>query len=214
MFEYIIATTGYILKGCSLTLRLCAVTALGSVPLAMLFALGRVSGPKSLDRALGIYAWIFRGTPLLLQLFFVYYGLSIFGISLKPFTAAGLTFIINYAAYLMEIFRSGIQSIDKGQYEAAKALNMTYQQAMRRIILPQAIKRTLPPCCNEAITLIKDTALVIVIGMGDLLRSAKEVFTRDFRITPFIIAALIYLVMTSGVIAFFRKIENRLGVYE
>ncbi len=214
MVQYLIATTGYILKGCSLTLQLCAVTVVGAVPLAILFALGRVSGPKNLDRALGIYAWIFRGTPLLLQLFFIYYGLSIFGISLRPFTAAGLTFIINYAAYLMEIFRAGIQSIDKGQYEAAKALNMTYTQAMRRIILPQALKRTLPPCCNEAITLIKDTALVIVIGMGDLLRSAKEVFTRDFSIIPFVIAAAIYLLMTSGVIAFFRKLEEKLGVYE
>ncbi len=214
MIDYIIATTGYILKGCGLTLSLFAVTALGSVPLAILFALGRVSGPKYLDRTLGVYAWVFRGTPLLLQLFFIYYGLSIFGISLKPFTAASLTFVINYAAYLMEIFRSGIQSIDRGQYEAAKALNMTYTQTMRRIILPQALKRTIPPCCNESITLVKDTALVIVIGMGDLLRSAKEVFTRDFRITPFVIAAIIYLIMTSGVIAVFRKIEDRLGVYE
>ncbi len=92
---------------------------------------------------------------------------------------------------MMEIFRSGIQSIDKGQYEASKALNMSYWLTMRRIILPQALKRTLGPSCNEAITLVKDTALVIVIGMGDLLRSAKEVFTRDFRITPFIIAAVI-----------------------
>ena len=212
--EYIIQTTGYILSGCGLTLKLCAVTILGSVPLSVLFALGRVSGPKLLDKSLGIYAWVFRGTPLLLQLFFIYYGLSIFGISLKPFTAAGLTFIINYTAYMMEIFRSGIQSIDKGQYEASKALNMSYWQTMKRIILPQALKRTLPPSCNEAITLVKDTALVIVIGMGDLLRSAKEVFTRDFRITPFIIAAVIYLIMTSGVIGVFRQLEKKLEVYD
>ena len=214
MLNYIIATTVYILKGCGLTVELFTVTVIGAVPLAMLLALGRVSGPKILDRALAVYAWVFRGTPLLLQLFFVYYGLSIFGISLRPFTAAALTFIINYAAYLMEIFRSGIQSIDRGQFEAARALNMTYWQAMRRIILPQALKRTLPPCCNEAITLVKDTALVIVIGMGDLLRSAREVFTRDFRITPFIIAAVIYLIMTSGIIGIFRKLEDKLGEYD
>lgn len=212
--EYIVQTTGYILSGCGLTLKLCAVTVLGSVPLSILFALGRVSGPEFLDKSLGIYAWVFRGTPLLLQLFFIYYGLSIFGISLKPFTAAGLTFIINYTAYMMEIFRSGIQSIDKGQYEASKALNMSYWQTMRRIILPQALKRTLPPSCNEAITLVKDTALVIVIGMGDLLRSAKEVFTRDFRITPFVIAAVIYLIMTSAVIGLFRKLEKKLEIYD
>ena len=212
--DYIIATTGYILSGCGLTLKLFAVTVLGSVPISILFALGRVSGPKLLDKSLGIYAWIFRGTPLLLQLFFIYYGLSIFGISLTPFTAASLTFIINYTAYMMEIFRSGIQSIDRGQYEASKALNMSYWQTMKRIILPQAFKRTLAPSCNEAITLVKDTALVIVIGMGDLLRSAKEVFTRDFRITPFIIAALIYLVLTSGVIGVFRQLEKKLEAYD
>ncbi len=212
--EYILSITGHILKGCGLTLQIYFVTVIGSVPLAILFALGRTSGPKFLDKALGIYAWIFRGTPLLLQLFFFYYGLTIFGISLPPFGAAALTFIINYAAYMMEIFRSGIQSIDKGQYEAARALNMSYWQTMWRIILPQAFKRTLPPSTNEAITLVKDTALVVVIGMGELLRSAKEIFTRDFTITPFVIAAIFYLLLTSVVINVFRTLEKKLEVYD
>ncbi len=212
--DYIMKTFLYILQGCGLTLELYAVTALFSVPLAVVFALGRVSGGRALKRALEIYSWIFRGTPLLLQLFFTYYGLSIFGISLSPFLAASITFIVNYAAYLMEIFRAGIESIDKGQYEAARALNMTYWQTMRRIILPQTIKRVLPPVSNEAITLIKDTALVVVIGMGDLLRSAKEIFTRDFTITPFVVAAAIYLGLTSLVVMGFRKLEKRYAVYD
>lgn len=212
--DYILSITGHILKGCGLTLQIYFVTVVGAVPLAILFALGRTSGPKYLDKALGIYAWIFRGTPLLLQLFFFYYGLTIFGISLPPFGAASLTFIINYAAYMMEIFRSGIQSIDKGQYEASRALNMSYWQTMRRIILPQALKRTLPPSANEAITLVKDTALVVVIGMGELLRSAKEIFTRDFTITPFVIAAIFYLLLTSVVINVFRTLEKKLEVYD
>ncbi len=212
--DYILSIVGHILKGCGLTLQIYFVTVLGAVPLAILFALGRTSGPKLLDRALGIYAWIFRGTPLLLQLFFFYYGLTIFGISLPPFGAAALTFIINYAAYMMEIFRSGIQSIEKGQYEAARALNMNYWQTMWRIILPQALKRTLPPSANEAITLVKDTALVVVIGMGDLLRSAKEIFTRDFTITPFVIAAIFYLLLTSVVINVFRTLEKKMEVYD
>jgi polar amino acid transport system permease protein len=212
--DYIMKTFLYILQGCGLTLELYAVTALFSVPLAVVFALGRVSGGRTLKRALEIYSWIFRGTPLLLQLFFTYYGLSIFGISLSPFLAASITFIVNYAAYLMEIFRAGIESIDKGQYEAARALNMTYWQTMRRIILPQTIKRVLPPVSNEAITLIKDTALVVVIGMGDLLRSAKEIFTRDFTITPFVVAAAIYLGLTSLVVMGFRKLEKRYAVYD
>lgn len=214
MLKYLIEITTHILKGCGLTLQIYVVTALLSVPLAMLFALGRVSGGKIIDKILGIYGWIFRGTPLLLQLFFFYYGLTIFGISLPPFTAAALTFVLNYGAYIMEIFRSGIQSIDKGQYEAAKALNMSYWQTMRRIIIPQSIKVVLPSLCNEGITLVKDTALVVVIGMGELLRSAKEIFTRDFTILPFAVAAVIYLLLTSLVIMIFRKMEKRFAYYD
>ena len=102
------------------------ITAVFSVPLAVILALGKVSGNRTLKNILGLYAWLFRGTPLLLQLFFFYYGLTIFGISLSPMMAAGITFVINYAAYLMEIFRAGIESVEKGQYEAAKALNFNY----------------------------------------------------------------------------------------
>jgi len=211
--SYILQSAGYILKGCILTLEIYAITALFSVPLAVLLALGKVSKNKVLRNALGVYAWIFRGTPLLLQLFFFYYGLTIFGISLSPMTAAGLTFVLNYAASLMEIFRAGIESIEKGQYEAAKALNMNYWQTMRRIILPQTVKRVLPPTCNEAINLVKDTALVTVIGMGDLLRAAKEIFTRDFTVVPFVIAAVVYLLMTSVIVSLFRKLERKSSFY-
>lgn len=211
--SYILQSAGYILKGCILTLEIYAITALFSVPLAVILALGKVSGSKVLKRILGVYAWIFRGTPLLLQLFFFYYGLTIFGISLSPMMAAGLTFVINYAAYLMEIFRAGIESIEKGQYEAARALNMNYWQTMRRIILPQTVKRVLPATCNEAINLVKDTALVTVIGMGDLLRAAKEIFTRDFTIIPFVIAAVVYLLMTSVIVSLFRRLERKFSYY-
>jgi amino acid ABC transporter membrane protein, PAAT family (TC 3.A.1.3.-) len=178
--EYIINTTLYILKGTVVSLKIYAVTAIFSVPLAIFFALGKVSKHKTLKIVLEAYTWIFRGTPLLLQLFFAYYGLPILGITMTPFMAAALTFIVNYAAYLTEIFRAGIESIDKGQYEAAHSLGMNYVQTMRRVVIPQAIRRVLPPTCNEAITLVKDTALVAAIGMADLLRSAKEVLTRDF----------------------------------
>jgi polar amino acid transport system permease protein len=119
--------------------------------------------------------------------------------------------VLNYAAYLMEIFRAGIESIDRGQREAAKALNMSYRQTMRRVILPQAARRVLPPLSNEAINLVKDTALVSVIGMGDLLRSAKEVFSRDFSVIPFAIAAAVYLAMTSLIVLIFHKLEGRLA---
>jgi polar amino acid transport system permease protein len=211
--EYLLSVTLYILKGCALTLQLYAVTAVFSVPLAVVLALGWVSGPPAVKRILGLYSWIFRGTPLLLQLFFTYYGLTIVGINLPPFPAAAVTFVINYAAYLMEIFRAGIESIDPGQYEAARALNMSYRQTMFRIILPQTVRRVLPPTSNEAITLIKDTALVVVIGMGDLLRSSQEIFTRDFTMTPYLVAAALYLLLTSLVISAFRRLEKKFSYY-
>jgi polar amino acid transport system permease protein len=212
--SYIANVTAFILKGCTITLKLYAVTIILSIPLGMVCALGKVSKYKWLKAILELYTWIFRGTPLLLQLFFIYYGLPVFGIPLSQFSAAALAFVFNYAAYFTEIFRAGIQSIDRGQYEAAKALGMNYRQTMVRIILPQAIKRVLPPTSNEAINLIKDTALVAAIGMGDISRAAKEVLTRDFKITSFIIAAIIYLLMTSVVVLFFRKLEKKYSIYE
>jgi len=212
--HYVLDSSVFILEGSVLTLQLYAVTIVFAIPLGIVLALMKISKFRMLRYSLGIYTWVFRGTPLLLQLFFTYYGLSIIGITLQPFTAAALTFVINYSAYLTEIYRAGIESIDKGQYEAARALNMDYTQTMRRIILPQVVRRTIPPTCNEAISLVKDTALVVVLGMGDLLRSAKELFSRDFAITPFAIAAVIYLLMTTVIVYFFRKLENRYSIYE
>ncbi|OFI05454.1 arginine transport system permease protein ArtQ [Clostridium acetireducens DSM 10703] len=206
--------TGFILKGGLITLKLYIVTAIFSIPLAVVFALGKISKFKSLKAVLSAYTWLFRGTPLLLQLFFTYFGLPVLGIRFQPFTAAALTFVLNYAAYLTETFRAGIQSIDKGQFEAAKVLGMTYPQTMIKVILPQAIRRVLPPTCNEGINLIKDTALVAVIGMQDLLRAAKEIVTRDFTITPFFIAAVIYLIITYGIVYVFEKLEDKYAFYE
>jgi polar amino acid transport system permease protein len=212
MPDYLLKTGLYIARGSAITVELCAVTLLFALPLAVLLALARVSRNRPVVRALKVYSWIFRGTPLLLQLFFTYYGLSLFGLSLPPFLAAALTFIVNYAAYLMEIFRAGIESIDPGQREAALALNMSYAQTMRRIVLPQAFKRVLPPLSNEAISLVKDTALVSVIGMEDLLLSAKEVVSRDFSALPFILAAAIYLGLSSLLVLLFQRLERRAAI--
>ena len=209
----LIDVTGYILKGGLISLKLFIIVAILSVPLGILVALGKISGIRPLRSALSIYTWVFRGTPLLLQLFFVYFGLPVIGIRLEPLTAASLAFTINYAAYLAETFRAGIESVDKGQFEAAKALGMNYRQTMVQIILPQAIRNVLPPVCSEAINLIKDTALLAAIGIGDLLRAAKEVVTREFTITPFIIAAAIYLVISSLLVLMFRKLEKKYSVY-
>ncbi|MDD3839987.1 MAG: amino acid ABC transporter permease [Clostridia bacterium] len=213
--SYIIKTTLFLLEGSLVTLQLYAITAILSVPIGIICALGKTSKSRVLKNILEIYTWLFRGTPLLLQIFFVYYGLPTLGFPPLPrFLAASITFVLNYAAYLTEIYRAGIESIDKGQYEAAKALGMTYPQTMVRIIIPQTIKRVLPPTANEAINLVKDSALVTVIAMPDLLRNAKVVVTRDFTIMPFIIAAIFYLIFTSVVVFVFRKLEKKYSIYE
>lgn len=136
------------------------------------------------------YIWVFRGTPLMLQLFFVYYGLPImFGpaFRMENTVAAVLTFTMNYAAYFAEIYRAGVQSIDHGQHEAAKTLGFSRWQTMRIIIIPQTIARVIPPVSNEVITLIKDTALVTAIGVGELLKAAKDANNRDVNPTAFLL---------------------------
>lgn len=211
--SYLTSITLFILKGSILTLQIYAITMLFSIPLGLLCAMGKVSKLKLLRFLLSIYTTIVRGTPLLLQLYFTYFGLSVVGINLSPFTAAAITFIINYAAYYTEIFRGGLQSIDKGQFEAAKTLGMDYKQTMKRIIIPQTFARVLPPISNEAINLVKDTALVTVIGMPEILKAAKEILNRDFTITPFVIAAAIYLCLTFIIVFIFRKLEEKYVKY-
>ena len=214
--EYFLQTTGYILEGAGVTLRLFVFTLLFSLPLGFLGAMGKTSKNPLLTAPLSLYTSVVRGTPLLLQLFFVYYGLPLLipALRFERFSAAVLTFIVNYAAYFVEIFRGGIQSIERGQYEAAKVLGMNYRQTMMRIVLPQTVKRVLPPVANESITLVKDTALVVVLGIGEILRNSKEVVSRDFTISPFVIAGIIYLVLNYGLVWLFNRLERRYAVYE
>lgn len=204
----------YILQGAVISVKIYVITIIFAIPLGMLCAMGKLTKIAPLRWFLEMYTWIFRGTPLLLQLFFTYFGLEIlFGIELSKEMAAYVTFIVNYAAYFTEIFRAGIQSIDKGQYEAAKALGMNYGQTMKRIIIPQAIKVILPPTGNEAVTLIKDTALVSVIALADILRNAKSVVSRTASVEGYLIAAVLYLIMTFVIIKIFKHIEKRFAYY-
>ena len=215
-FSYYSEITQYILLGSGVTLRVFAVTLLFSIPLGIICAIGKLTKFKPLHLLLGIYTWVFRGTPLLLQLCFVYYGLPIVtdqAIVLMPLQAAYITFVFNYAAYFTEIFRAGIQSIGKGQYEASKALGMSPWLTMRRIVLPQAIKVIIPPLGSEAINLVKDTALCSVITIPEILRNANRVLSRDFNIMALVIAAVIYLLITLVVIQIFRRIEKRYSYY-
>ena len=214
--QYYSEITQYILLGAGVTLKIFSVTLLFSIPLGILCALGKLTKFKPLHVVLGFYTWVFRGTPLLLQLFFVYYGLPIIThqtIVLQAIHAAYITYALNYAAYFTEIFRAGIQSIGKGQNEAAKALGMSPWNTMRRIILPQAVKVILPPLGNETINLIKDTALASVITVTEILRNANRILSKDFNIMALVIAGVIYLLLTFIVIQLFRYIEKRYSYY-
>ena len=197
-----------------MTITLVFCTMLISPLGGLLIALGRISRFKPFSVLCWFIIWLFRGTPLLLQLFFIYYGLPALGITFRPFTAAILGLGLNYSAYLGEIIRGGIQSIEHGQMEAAKAIGMSYGQAMRRVIIPQTYKRLMPPIGNEFIALIKDTALVSTIAMVELMRSADQMFNAYFNLTALILAALIYLLFTTIFTFIFEKIETRAGIYE
>ena len=203
-----------LLKGAVMTLALTLGTMFISPAGGLLIALGRISGVTAVSGVCWFIIWFFRGTPLLLQLFFIYYGLPSLGLTLRPEAAAIIGLGLNYSAYLAEIIRAGIQSIPGGQMEAAKALGMSYAQAMRRIIVPQTYKRILPPVGNEFIALIKDTALVSTIAMVELMRSADQIFNTYFNINVLIIAAMIYLGFTTVFTLVFERIERRVGAYE
>ena len=188
------------------------VTAIFSLPLGIVGALAYTSESSILKKIISFFTWVFRGTPLLLQLFFIYYGLPILtnnAVVLDRMPAALVTFVINYTAYLVEIVRSGLESIDKGQSEAAKVLGYTYFQKIRYIILPQAIRRVLPSLGNEAITLVKDTALIYILSLTEILKATKEIANRYSIITPYLYAGIIYLGLSFLIDKVFKNIEKR-----
>ena len=211
--EKLMDTVVLMLEGSEVTLEIFCVTLVLALPLGILAALGRLSPLSPLSRFMEFYIWLMRGTPLMLQLLFVYFALPMVGILLPDIAAALLAFTLNYAAYFAEIFRAGIQSIPRGQYEAAKTLGMTYGQTMRRIILPQVIRIVLPPISNETINLVKDTSLIYILAMNDLLRVARTIVQREFDMTPFVIAAVFYLAMTAVLTWGFKKLEAHYGKY-
>lgn len=212
--ENLLHTVVLMLEGTQVTLEIFFITLLLALPIGLLASLGRISKLRPLSLLMEFYIWIMRGTPLMLQLLFVYFALPMIGVKLPDIVAALLAFTLNYAAYFAEIFRAGIQSIPKGQYEAAKTLGMTYPQTMRRIILPQVIRIVLPPVSNETINLVKDTSLIYILAMNDLLRVARTIVQREFDMTPFVVAAVFYLAMTFVLTWMFKKLEAHYGKYE
>ena len=197
------------------------LTLIFAIPLALPIALGRMSKNKILSGTTNIFLLIIRGTPLMLQLLIVYFGPGLFINFLKSkgfsinflwprFTAAITALSINYACYFAEIYRGGIESIPKGQYEAAKVLGYTSGQTFFRIVLPQVVKRIVPAMGNEVITLVKDTALVSVIGVSELLLVAKERQSALFSFWPLFIAGVFYFVMNWIVAFIFQRLEKKL----
>jgi polar amino acid transport system permease protein len=167
-----------LLKATEVTLLLSVLSVLTALVLSVFLALGKISKRKIISVPCSAYIFFFRGTPLLMQLFFIYYTMPILfpALNIKSrFVAAWIAFSLNIAAYLAEIIRAAIQSIDKGQLEAAKALGMTYTQTMRLIIIPQAYRRMIPPICNEFVLVLKDTSLVSIIALTDLTYQTKMI---------------------------------------
>jgi len=211
--DYILMLLPSMLKGLTVTLKLFFLTLMLALPLGILMGMARISKFKPLKWFMEFYVWLFRGTPLLLQLLFMYFGLMTLGILLEREVAAYLAFVLNYSAYLAEIFRAGIQSIDRGQYEAADVLGLNRFQTMKNIVMPQVFKRVLPPIGNEVINLVKDTALIYVLAISELSRVARTHVMRDDTFVPFIIAAVFYLIMTGTVQQFFKWLESRFDYY-
>ena len=202
------------LQGTLMTLRIFFSTLVFALPLGLLVSLGRMSKIKIINWPVRLFILIMRGTPLMLQLLFVFYGLKpLFGIQLDRVIAAQVAFALNYAAYFAEIYRGGIESIPDGQYEAAKVLGFNKKQTFFRIILPQVVKRIIPPMGNEFITLVKDTSLAQVIAVVELLKVTNNWVSSAVSMVPFVIAAVLYLVMNGVVTRCFTIAEKRLSYY-
>lgn len=202
------------MEGLKVTLEVFVLTLVLSVPLGVIVALCRLSKIKALSKVMEIYILIMRGTPLLLQIIFIFFGLPIVGVKIDRMPSAILAFTLNYGAYFAEIFRAGIASIDEGQYEGAEVLGLSKMDTFFRIIMPQAFKRVLPPVANEMITLVKDTALVYAVGFDDLLKIGKTATNRDATLMPLVLVAVIYLLLIFVLSKILSYVEQKFDYYK
>jgi polar amino acid transport system permease protein len=198
-----------LLDGLKMTLTLFFIIGLSSIPLGFLVAVIRVYGPKWLGFLIQIYVFIMRGTPLLLQLMFVFFGLPLIGITLDRFSAAILAYMINYAAYYAEIFRGGITAVPKGQFEAISVLGIGKVRGFFKIIIPQVTKIVLPSVGNEVIALVKDTSLVYVIGLGELLRAGQIAANTYASLVPFLAVGRRLFIVTAVITVLLNKLESK-----
>ncbi len=210
---YLIETLSYLLSGISVSLRIFFVTLVFAFPLgiflSMFYRLNRF-----FKSVISFYTWFFRGTPLMLQLFLFMFGLPAIGLPVDRMVVAYIAFIINYTAYFTEVIRAGIESLPRDQFESAEIMGASNLTTFRYVIMPQALRIQMPVLTNEIITLIKDTALVTVIAISDVMRNVKEIVSRDFTISPFILAAMFYLLVSYIIIKIAKAIEKRYDFME
>jgi polar amino acid transport system permease protein len=208
----VLSQSDVILRAALVTISLALLAEVLGIVLGLFLALMKISGSRLLNLPAQVYIDVFRGTPLLVQITIIYFTPSSIGIRPESLFFAGLVALtLNSAAYVAEIFRAGIQSIDKGQTEAGRASGLSYAQTMRYILVPQAFRRSIPPLTNEFVTLIKDTSLVSVIGLVELLRAAQEIQAQTFNSSALIAAALIYLAICLPLIYLTNALERHLN---
>ncbi len=206
-----------LLQATGVTLSLTVLAVSCGLVISIFLALGKISKVKILQRLSSGYVFFFRGTPLLMQLFFIYYALPqiIPALTIQDrFMAAWIAYALNSGAYLAEIIRAAIQSIDKGQFEASKVLGMSYGQTMRLIIIPQSIRRLIPPVGNEFIMVIKDTSLVSTIALVDLMKRTSQIMSSSASALVYLPAMIIYLVITAVFTGVFNRLEKKFSVYQ
>ena len=203
--------------GMVVSVEIFILTLLFSLPLGLIVAFGRMAKNKVVSFLVKIYIAIMRGTPLMLQLIVVYFApYYVFGMKISQsyrFVATIIAFSINYAAYFAEIYRSGIESMPIGQYEAAKVLGFNKAQTFFKIILPQVIKRILPPVTNETITLVKDTSLAFVIAVTEMFTIAKQISAKEANVIPLMVAGVFYFIFNYVVAYVMERIEKKLSYY-
>lgn len=206
-----------LLGGMVTSVEIFCLTLLFSLPLGLLVCMGRMSKSVILRSAMRVYISVLRGTPLMLQLMFVYFGpYYIFGISIPSgyrFIAVIIGFSLNYAAYFAEIYRAGIESMPQGQYEAGKVLGYSRRQTFFKIILPQVVKRILPPVTNEVITLVKDTSLAFVLAVPEMFTQAKAIAAAQKAVSAFIAAGVFYYIFNLLVATVMEFVERRFNYY-
>jgi len=215
--EQIIGWMPALLSATRVTLVLTVTSVCAALVISIFLALAKISTNPFINKPATAYVFFFRGTPLLIQLFIIYFALPMIDPRLdvgSRFMAAFIAFTLNIAAYLAEIIRAAIQSIDKGQMEAARSLGLTYGQAMRLVVIPQSYRRMIPPICNEFVMVLKDTALVAIIALNDLTYQTKIIASNKASALVYIPALAIYLVLTAVFTFIFNKLEKKFSVYE